>query len=166
MPLHPLRSLPPSGVLFSGELGQELDEDTEALFNVFWPECFESQATGKVVMADEDRARLERLFKRFGAPLKVEDNSLTVVGHAYDVFGLNLSSHVLARLRSPEDFKTLCTYWEWPHDWVAYVEAVALGDPAQARAYALALQPLSPDCAFPSGVTRFDTHAAGTKKES
>lgn len=132
-------------------VGKPLSERDAHTLEVWWPECFTSAATGKVVMPAEAAAQLEAMFERFGVPMKVADNSLEVLGRAYDVFGVSLASQVVEVLRRPkEDLRRY--YFDWPQDWVDYIEAVARDDAAEARRLALMVQPLAPDCVYPPGV--------------
>lgn len=151
-----LKDLPGPDTLFPGELGAALDAEAGQLFYMPWPECFVSMSTGEVVMSDEDRTLLEKLYRRWGVPLKVRENSEAVLLHAFDTFALSFQMHITRRLRRPEDFRQMTTYWNWPKEWVAYFDAVAAGDEKGARALAMNLQPLSPDCRFPEGVMRYN----------
>ncbi len=101
-------------------------------------------------MAPADADNLERLYEMFGVPMKVADNSLEILGHAYDVFCVSLETFVSHKLQFPEEFDAYLD--DWPIDWVRYIEAVAAEDKAKARQLANKLQVLAPDCMFPPGV--------------
>lgn len=120
-----------------------------AILDQFWPECSEG-VRGNAIMSPDDAARMEQLFELFGVPMKVLENSVQVVGHAYDVFGQALASFVNQKLRHPDEFHRFVH--DWPDDWREYIEAVAAQDREAARAFAVKLQPLSPNCIFPPGV--------------
>lgn len=132
-------------------VGKALSDRDAYTLEVWWPECFTSVATGKVVMPADAAAQLEALFERFGVPLKVDDNSLEVLGRAYDVFGVSLAAQVVEVLRHPE--RNLKRYYsDWPQDWVDYIEAVANDDAPASRRLAMKVQPLAPECVYPPGV--------------
>lgn len=117
----------------------------------WWPECYKSEFSGKVIMAPQAVVNLEKLFTMFGVPMLVAENSLEVLGHAYDVFSLGLEPFVSNKLQFPdEDFDDYLH--DWPKEWVRYVEAVAAEDLAEARRLAHQLQVLSPDCGYPPGL--------------
>jgi hypothetical protein len=141
--------------LFEGELGGVArDREMAAILDQCWPDCSEG-VRGNAVMAPADSARLEQLFKLFGVPMNIADNSLKVVGHAYDVFSLGLSSYVSYRLQHPDTFLRFVA--DWPEPWQRYVEAVATCNTDEARRLANELQPLSPDCVMPPKVPVFGT---------
>lgn len=121
-----------------------------------WPECHTSEFTGTVIMAPSDVERLEALYRMFGVPLLVKDNSLQVLGHAYDVFGLSLSTFVSHKLMFPEKFGQCKSFREylgdWPDKWVQYIEAVASADFKEARRLAQELQVLAPGCEYPADI--------------
>lgn len=104
-------------------------------------------------MAPADSARLETLFKLFGEPMAVADNSLEVLGHASDVFAVGLSAHVGNKLHFPGKVGARETLREtsqrWPQDWVSFIGEVAVEDFTESRRLAVKLQVPSPDCAYP-----------------
>ena len=123
------------------------------ILDQFWPDCVKGELSGKTLMRPEDAVKLEALFKLFGMPMLVKDNSIEVLGRAYDVFGQALSGFVSQKLRFPGavgNKKNLQEYLPaWPADWVSYIEAVAAEDFAEARKLAKKLKVLDPDCEYP-----------------
>lgn len=117
----------------------------DVLFQV-WPETSEG-VRGNAVMLPEDAKGLEQLFRLFGVPMKIEENSLSLVKFAYEVFGVALPIYVSLAIRMPESFRR--RYAHWPADWLDYIEAAAQRNEARTRELAKKLQPLSPDCVFP-----------------
>lgn len=150
MPTAPINELPRLTTLFKGELGADVSDELYNTFHFFWPECFESEATGKVVMAEEDTVQLEKFFRRFGVPMQVAENSLAVISRAYEVFHLTLGAFIDRRLFRPEAFAA--NPEGWPQPWLDYIDAVVQGDEVTARQLANQLQPLAPECPFPPGV--------------
>jgi hypothetical protein len=131
--------------------GKARDPRLVAILEQWWPECYKSEFSGKVIMAPQEAENIEKLFTMFGVPMLVAENSLEVVGHAYDVFCISLESFVSHKLQFPED--PLAAYLDdWPADWVHYIEAVAREDAVEARRLARELQVLAPGCAYPPGV--------------
>lgn len=111
-----------------------------------WPHVWVDEA-GRCVASAEDTRRLEALFRVFGVPMLVRDNSLNVLGHAFDTFVLGFSDYVRRCLLRPRAFEE--QVYDWPQHWCDYVRAVARQDLAQARRLAVQLQPLAPGCAHP-----------------
>ena len=145
-----LRKLRPFDEMFAEDMGGvPRDPAFAAILDQFWPECFED-SKGQVVMNRDDAQKLEALFEVFGVPLTVLDNSLVTLLRAYDVFSLGLLRCVNRKLRYPDTFARF--YREWPAVWRHYIEAVAARDLPNARRLSRQLQPLSPDCEFPSGI--------------
>lgn len=143
-----LRNLPNFDELFASELGTARPAIMAELLDQFWPDCFESPSTGCVVMDAEDAQRLEALFALFGLPLRVGEHSIETVGHAYDVFVLRLAPIVTYRLTIPRTFESVTR--DWPQEWRDYLEAVAAQNQERVQVLAKKLQPLSPDCVFPT----------------
>ncbi|GAB3644707.1 hypothetical protein [Ramlibacter alkalitolerans] len=137
--------------MYSNEpgMGRMPPREQWLILNQVWPEVSEG-SRGNAVMAPEDAERLEKLFLMFGVPMKVAENSLEIVGRAYDVFALALEPWVGNKFRYWDSFDRFAH--DWPEDWRKYIEAVAREDHAEARQWAVKLQPLSPDCVFPPGV--------------
>lgn len=132
--------------------GKALSPEEKAAFDVWWPdEAFESRHGG-TMMKPESEAALETLFERFGVPLKVKENSIATVGHAYDVFGIALSSAICDAIEMSGQFPIRKYLDHWPSDWLDYIESVINKDTATARRLANKLQPLAPECQFPPGV--------------
>ena len=119
------------------------------------PDCATSDISGKLLARPEDAERLEKLFKLFGVPILVKDNSAQIIGRAYDVFGQALSLFVNQKLRFPTNFGQCESFREylsaWPDDWVKYIEAVAAEDFEESRRLAKKLKVLDPDCEYPDG---------------
>ena len=131
--------------------GAVRDPRLVAILEQWWPECYKSEFSGKVIMAPLAAENLEKLYSLFGVPMLVADNSLEVLGRAYDVFCISLESFVSHKLQFPE--APLAAYLDdWPADWVQYIEAVAREDAVEARRLARELQVLAPECAYPPGV--------------
>ena len=99
---------------------------------------------------------LEDLFEMFGVPMKVADNSLNVLGRAYDVFALGLGLMVARQLIIPS-----WNFEGWPEDWADYLRAVVAGDKLIAREWAQKLQPLAPGCVFPDEVPKLAVKLPG-----
>lgn len=122
------------------------------LLDLWWPDAYKSEYTGKAIMSPADSADLEALFELFGVPMRVADNQYEIVKYAYGMFATALSHWVDRKLYHPEHYPNagdMARSYGWSEDWGAYIEAVAAGDRAQARRLAIKLQPLSPDCEFP-----------------
>jgi len=121
----------------------------------FWPECYKSEFSGKVVMAPADAELLEALYELFGVPMLVSENSLEILGRGYDVFCMGLGTFVSHKLMFPVTFgecKSFREYLgEWPEKWVEYIEAVAAENKSEARRLASSLQVLAPECEYPPG---------------
>ena len=130
-------------------MGPMPDPAIWAVLNQFWPEVSEG-SRGNAVTSPEDAERLESLFRMFGVPMKVLENSIEVVGRAYDVFVQGLGSFVERKLSHPTTFHRYVD--DWPDDWRSYIEAVAAQDNARAHEWAIKLQPLSRDCVYPPRV--------------
>lgn len=143
-------NFPRMTTLFKSELGAEVSDELYDTLHFFWPECYESSWSGKVIMTPKDATQLETLCRRFGVPMKVSENSLAVLSRAYEVFHLTLGCFVDRRLFRPEVF--LSNPEGWPQPWLDYIDAVVRGDEVAARALAIQLQPLAPECQFPPGV--------------
>lgn len=125
------------------------------ILDQFWPECYTSEFSGKAIMAPEDAARLEALYRMFGVPMLVADNSLQILSWAYEVFVQGLGLFVNHKLRFPTTFGACNSFREylpeWPDDWVHYVEAVAAENFSESRRLAKKLNVLAPDCVYPKG---------------
>ena len=136
--------------------GVPRDARLAELLEQFWPECHTSEFSGKTIMTPADAQRLETLFKMFGVPMTVADNSLQIKGRAYDVFSMGLGTFVSHKLRFPATFGECQSFRDylsdWSEDWVTYVEAVASEDFAESRRLAIKLKVLDPDCVYPSGI--------------
>jgi hypothetical protein len=130
--------------------GNPRDVSLVEILEQVWPDSYCCSVSHAVVMAPDDETRLEALFELFGVPLRIADNSLTVLGHAYDVFALGLSRVVNRKLRFPETFETYLE--DWSQEWVQYIEAVAYQNLPEARRLASKLQVLAPECRYPPGV--------------
>lgn len=147
-----IKNMPGLAELIARECGSvDRAPHLTAIMQQWWPDCYTSEHSGKVIMAPADAAKLEKLFVMFGVPMLVNDNSLEVLGHAYDVFSLGLESFVSHKIEFPdEDFDDYLH--DWPTEWVRYVEAVAAENVTEARRLAVKLQVLSPGCAYPPGL--------------
>lgn len=123
------------------------------ILDQFWPECITGGLSGKTIMRPEEAVKLEALFKLFGVPMLVKDNSIEVLGRAYDVFGQALSGFVSQKLRFPGAFGQCKNFKDylpaWPAEWVEYIEAVASENFSEARRLAVKLKVLDPDCEYP-----------------
>ncbi len=145
-----LRKLPSFDSLFGADVGGlPRDPCVVEVLEQFWPDCFES-THGGVVMSPEDAARLERLFEMFGVPMKVSQHTLKDLGHAYDVFSISLAGFVSYRLRFPDRFRQWL--YDWPQDWVDYIDAVAVQDTRKARELASRLKVATAQCQYPPGI--------------
>lgn len=146
-----LKGLPESmGEMLNREIGgNPVPAELFAVIRQLWPPTYEG-VDGRTIIEDAEAIpRLEAMFELYGVPLKVAGNSVTVLGHAYDVF-VALSTHVLRQLRKPSSFRKINS--DWPEEWLCYVEAVAAQDKAEARRLAQKLQPLAPGAELPPRV--------------
>ena len=134
--------------------GIERPSHLAEILDQLWPDCVKGELSGKTLMRPADAIRLEALFKLFGVPMLVKENSIEVLGRAYDVFGQAFSGFVSQKLRFPgsvgsrKNFKEYL--YKWPADWVEYIEAVASENFSEARRLAVKLNVLSPDCEYPA----------------
>ena len=134
----------------------------------FWPDCHQSQFGNGVIMSPDKAEKLEALYKMFGVPMLVSENSLQVLGRAYDVFCLGFGNFVNHKLRFPQKFGQCQSFREylaeWPEEWVLYIETVAAEDFENARKWAVELQVLSPDCVYPDSTHIKKPDSAPTKE--
>lgn len=135
--------------------GLPRDPRLASILDQFWPECYVSDHSGKIIMAPNDVAKLEALYLMFGVPMLVSENSLEVLGHAYDVFCIGLSTFVSKKLIFPakqgvcKTFAEAMSKFNWSQDWIDYIEAVAAEDHKAARKFAVRLNVLAPECEYP-----------------
>lgn len=137
--------------LLPGEVDNR-DPRLVAIFEQWWPECYESDFSGKVIMTPEDAANLEELFELFGLDLKVADNNINVLVRAYDVVAMYGLGSQLDNFMTLTDEQLRRRYDNWPEIWVEYMTAVAKANKPKARELAKQIQVLSPDCQYPYGV--------------
>ncbi len=107
-------------------------------------------ADGEAGFADEDAARIDALFERFGVPLRVRGTPRRTLVDAYDFCALYLGQHVFYRMCDPDFYDYLVK--DWPGPWKSYVEAIVGKDRAAAERLFRELDPLAPDCPYPPGL--------------
>ncbi len=105
---------------------------------------------GAPQFADEDAARIDALFERFGVPLRVRGTPRRTIAEAYDFCALYLGQHVFYRMCDPDFYDYLVK--DWPGPWKSYVEAIVAGDLAAAQGLFRELDPLAPGCPYPPGL--------------
>jgi len=123
-----------------------------AIFEQDWPDCYRSDFSGKAIMLPEEEKLMEELFELFGMPLKIAENSYSVISRAFDVFCLFGLGYQLDFFMKFSDEQLEKAYPTWSEDWLTYMKAVGAGDKKAARRLAHKLQVLSPDCEYPYGV--------------
>lgn len=137
--------------LLPGEVDNR-DPRLVEIFEQWWPECYESDFSGKVVMSPEDAANLEELFELFGLDIKVADNNINALVRVYDIVAMYGLGSQLDNFMTLSDEQLRRRYDNWPDAWVRYMTAVARADKSTARKLAKELQVLAPDCEYPYGV--------------
>ena len=146
-----LAGMPDMSGLMNRELGgNEVPARLFAVFMQMWPDLYEGADGGTRCKQAEAVPLLEQLFEMYGVPMKVADNSITVLGHAFDVCAA-LAMHVMRQLRYPKTFRRIND--DWPEEWLSYIEAVAAEDKEGARAWAQKLLPFALDTELPPRCT-------------
>lgn len=113
----------------------------------YWPEILDSMHGGCLTVEPEDGVKLEKLCEMFGVPLKLKLCSVAVIGHAYDIFCLGMASCVRKALEYKDDVDEVLYYL--PHEWRAYIVAVAQQRQADAQRMARELRVLRYDADYP-----------------
>ncbi|MCC5612414.1 hypothetical protein LC612_38340 [Nostoc sp. CHAB 5834] len=122
------------------------------IFEQWFPDCYESDSSGKVIMSPKEEADLEELFELYGLNIKVKDNTFNALLRVYDVVGPYGLSFQMDNFMTFTDQELRRRYETWPPIWIEYMTAVARANKDNARELAKQIQVLSPDCVFPYGV--------------